>query len=279
VNGPAAWRHWASKQRGTWGLTDGQAAVLNELASHANGDGETYISVHALAPLVGRRPRTVRKVLRDLQAMGLVSTERRGNGQSARRRLHDVLPVEQPRLEGFDQTGRPADRQTGNQTGRPATADVPQIGIPGDTQKEKEGFKEEAAAREQTPIGVLAPTLPRVLEILETAPGLIVVDAAVDAILRAFPESSGYEHERAALSITAGAHERRWNVPFASRQLEYALIAQQSAPRRHASASASAGRSGRRPAAEQEPAEKPWWDGALARAMQRERGDAEEVAS
>jgi DNA-binding MarR family transcriptional regulator len=267
VNGPAAWRHWASKQRCVWGLTDGQAAVLNELASHANGDGETYISVHALAPLVGRRPRTVRKVLRDLQAMGLVSTERRGNGQSARRRLHDVLPVEQPRLEGFEQTGRPADRQTGNQTGRPATADVPQIGTPEDTQKEKEGFKEAADAREQTPVGVLAPTLPRVLEILATAPGLVVVDAAVDAILRAFPESDGYEHERAALSITAGAHERRWNVPFASRQLEYALIAQRAPRRNSATAATAAGRSGRRPAAPEPAPEKPWWDGALARAM------------
>lgn len=65
--------HWAWQQA----LPPAQKVVLLALADHSDDDGKCWPSIRRLVKKVNVTDRTVQRVIRDLQAAGLVSVEPR----------------------------------------------------------------------------------------------------------------------------------------------------------------------------------------------------------
>jgi hypothetical protein len=254
VNGPLDWQRWLTKHAEAWKLSEGEARVLNVLAAHVNREGVVTMS-HLTEAEIGRRtarngvprsPRTIRRILAELRRKGLVTSRQRGPQTACEYQLHEVYPSEQTALH-FDALDRSQDRPkvAARQTGRPATSLTESPATQGGLQEREKRTTEEEDAREQIPsVTGLASTLSRVVEVLGTAPGLLVDELSVNAILQGHPERDGYDHERAAWTVTSWAHEGGLSMSSAPRLLQRALLKQQPQPAEHAS-----GRQRREPAA------------------------------
>jgi len=92
---------------------------------------------------------------------------------------------------------------------------------------------EEEAREQPATVTGLASTLSRVLEILATAPALFVEELSVNAILQGHPQRDGYDHERAAWTVTSWAHEGGLSMSSAPRLLQRALLKQRDGGAQH----------------------------------------------
>lgn len=270
------WGRWESKQADLWGLSDGEARVLSVLSKHVNRDGLVTVKFLTHAE-IGRRAarkgkhrseRTVRRLLAQLRDRGLVSWTQRGRDVPVYQ-LHDVLPFEQPSLDGFD---RP--KMAGRPTGQPAKAVT---GHPGQIDG-RQGSKEEVVvvvgahapdADSQNSnggrvVGVLHPKLDEVLEIFRALPDPYrhVEPASIDAALRAYPDQD----------VVAAAHIVASKVhggqAYTSHVNTLLLGVLRRMPTNVAEPAPATPSGGGRPAAGR-PARKPKpWDGALQRAIE-----------
>lgn len=84
---------WA---RGIRGLTPPQKLVLIVLASYANGDGECWPSIVALAEDTGAGKSTVRRVLGELEAADLIEREPRYRRDGAGGRTSSLYRIRAP---------------------------------------------------------------------------------------------------------------------------------------------------------------------------------------
>jgi hypothetical protein len=293
-SGPKYWARWALRMAELHGLGDGEARMLSALAAHARTTvkgGEVTAGEKLLAREAGRKPRSARRLMARLKQRGLLTVEMRGRGE-ALRVLHDVLPVEQPSLDGFDSalsgrvrpaisTGQPANRPTG----QPANSLCTSTGQSSVPQKGVEEVKEEGEARDYAPpdLGVVEPTLAEVLAVLERArtASLLVEPMAINAALAAHPESDGYEHRKAALRVVEWTHQGGLRVSAANQLLWDVFLKQDQRRRRTGTGTSRSGHGTRgrferaeRPAAKVKP-----WSGALARAFAEQQGAEQEAAA
>jgi DNA-binding transcriptional ArsR family regulator len=238
------WRQWARKQVVALKLPRGERALLKCLADLANGNGSSWPGVAKLAEQLDYSERHVRRLLASLRDRGVLDTTQRGQ-RSAIRELTATRQLSFDDLLCDTAASRPALRVSMSPTAAaprsvptPAPAEAPQptrdtsnrTWVSGQTghggQPEvpvkDQSFTTEEGAREraQTTCGVLSPSLPVVLEILDRAPGLHIVEAAVDATLRAFPDG---DHEQAAYRVLSWAAEGGLGNSAANRLLFRAL--------------------------------------------------------
>lgn len=248
------WCRWAEAQIEALEFGE-ESELLRVLAGRARGDGSAEIGMELLMRKLKKSRATVLRHLKALRDRGLVRTERRGRGRVSLHRLV-AEPVE-CQLSLFDDVGRglaaapaepvrvsaaasppPPATDTGRPIPAPAAEDpaAPSWGltsaamgshqcdpaVEGQQQHTEEGGARE---RSQTDRG-LSPSLAPVLEVLNDAPGLFVVDAAVNAALLAFPHA---DHLQAAHRVASWAHEGGLNAGAANRLLWRALERQAAA--------------------------------------------------
>lgn len=270
---------WALGAARLWGLRDGEARMLAAIASHANEHGECTASTARLAVLADRHPDTARKLIRRLKRLGLITSVNRHGRTALRTLCTDRLPVEQmelglERLEAEQPEttlgrGRPGTRV---RVGHPRPGDP---GSPATHQKELEGLRSGENAREHAPtleepspsLPLLAPRFDEVLAILAAAkPEILVDDRAILSALEAHPETSGYDHVKAAHRVVAWVHDPCGGPEVASApRLLWSVLDKQASEARAERGERTAAPRARR----QEKPRKPW-EGALRRAMEGE---------
>lgn len=267
------WARWSLRMAELHGLPDGEARMLNALTAHANHDGQSFVSEEKLAREAGRKPRSGRRLLARLTARGLVSTEQRGR-KTPLRQLHDVLPVEQPVLDGFaDTTGgaaaSPAARSAGaaRPPGRPANSLDTQPGQLGGRHKRTEGdvvvvdapASADTGGHPRDVLHVVDPRLEQVMEIFDALPEPYrqFEPAAVESALRAHPTKDGIA---AAHIVASKVHDGHVHTVHVSAIL-LGVLSRMPDPGAPGPTKTPPPSGGRRPRTE-----KPW-DGALERAM------------
>ncbi|WP_053080569.1 helix-turn-helix domain-containing protein [Methylobacterium variabile] len=108
---------WAKRQR----VRTTCRVVLNALADYADKEGRCWPSQATLAAETGLAVRTIRLVLAELNAAGVIARTHRGNGMGGR--ATDLIVL---RLEGdFDLVTVPVDPSYEPEPARPAACDFP----------------------------------------------------------------------------------------------------------------------------------------------------------
>lgn len=252
-----AWAAAEADRIGEWGLARPHAMALRVVADFAR-DGRCTAAIDpTLASSLHWSPSYTHRVLRDLERVGLLKKEQRA-GRPAVRLLHPEVgdPVVQLALGDPSTSERLNVRTSELQTPEPLTPSSDE------RVKRTEGGE---GAREQ-PLG-LATTFETVLGVLNAAPGLVVEPLAVNSILLGYPESGGYDHERAAHTVASWSHESVGLAQTAANRLLKSALEKQHAGRTQPERAAShrgAGPSRR----ERKP--KPW-DGALQAALDQQK--------
>jgi hypothetical protein len=257
-----------------WRLNDGEARMYAAVAAHVDEHGECTVGNERLALLVDRHIDTARKLLRRLRRLGLIDRVERGNKRVLKLRT-DRLPAEQLELDLARLEASETAARVGAQAPRASSAHLgaQAPGPPGRSgahQKLTEGIRSGESAREHAP-GLLsdaAPHFEQVLTVLaEAKPDEILIDdRAILAALEAHPETAGYDHVKAAQQVVMWTHDPCGGPSIASApRLLWSVLDKQRPPQ--ATTSGDAKRAGRPARDGQGEPERPWWDGALARAM------------
>lgn len=227
---------WARDTSSPRGLSRAQRSLLKELASRSNARGCCHPSVALLADAVALSEGHTKRVLRQLEDLGLVSSTRRGRGRTAERQLCPSAPM--PRAAHANGTLALFDRDMTPLYETPTAAAAPSSEVSFAASEvssdETQKYVQPEVKRQQQgthtpahPNTALSPSLPAVLEILSLAPTLVVEDMPVDTALRAFPAA---DHLQAAYRVVTLALEDGLEHLSASRQLWRALERQMQAP-------------------------------------------------
>jgi hypothetical protein len=219
-NSTLQWCRWAREQAHAQRLNDREAHLLVLLATMADQTGEGRAARGDLARFMTVSERSVSRYLAQLTSKGLVACPRR-RGERLRWRLNPGRhPLDQGVLGASER-----DTQVSRSDARAARLrdiqmslspdngkghlGVSLVGHPGVPQKDQDVLLPPQNAGEREHASALAPKLERVVAILQEAPGLLVVDAAVNSILLGHPEP-GYDHLRAAHVVLARGLEGRY---------------------------------------------------------------------
>lgn len=242
----AAWRKYVETQIEDGAGWGGETELLRVLAGRVSDGGVAVIGMPLLMRKLKKSESTVREYFARLRARGVLRTHQRGRGRLAAHELvadpvvrqlslledvgrghHVAAPADPPVRMPAAESPPLAAAGTGPATTAPATASPPvdrrkASGTPDPAVKGQRTATEEEGARERahTASTAVSPSLHAVLEVLEDAPGLHVVDAAVNATLVAFPDG---DHVRAARRVASWAHEGGLSMTAANRLLWRAL--------------------------------------------------------
>jgi len=216
------WIRWAREQAREHRLKPSEAGLLRDLAARSNARGRSPrpVAVELIARDLRLSRRQVQRLLKVLIAKRLIRRI------SAARRpyeweLNELAPAPGQQALEFG-SGAPVVARAGDVhvTSR-CDAGVTTVATWASHTEPNQLLQQQDARAHTGPALALQPRLGDVLAVLRSAPALVVEDLAVNAALAAYPESSGYEHLRAAGHVASYALEDRTplQAPVANRLL------------------------------------------------------------